>query len=786
MSNNTLELLVKLKALDQLSKPLQKASNLSKSATDRLRALEQQQKKIDGFKKLTSELNQSNAAMEKAREKTRHLQEQLFAIEKPSKNLQKEFTKSKQELSRLTRVQKQHVTSLDAMRNKMLQAGMPVNNLLNYERKLGSTIASVNAKMQTRQAKLEQLAAKEAKLASLREKHGKHMMHAGMTGATGFAVLSGAKRGLGGMFNMLAPGREFDSAMSEAQALARLDKNSPQMAALRQQADALGASTSFTGADAARGQAFLAMAGWSPESILAGMPGLLDMAAAGGTELAATADIASNIMGAFKLPASEVGRVADVLSLAFTTSNTNLEMLGQTMKYVGPVAAKAGMDLETTAAMAGLLGNIGIQADMAGTQMREMLNRITNAGGPAQKELDKLGINVSDKDGNVKNIVELIGEVGNALEGMGSAERLSYLQKIFGVRAGTGMSELLDQQGSGALADYIKILREAEGTAKKVADTKLDNLDGDVVRMSSAWQSLGITLNDLVSPALRMVTQKTTQLINWVRGLLQAYPNLGKWLLIITASMLAIVGVVGGLLIAYGALAGTIGLVSFALKMGAIKFTLMAKAVSVLKAAFTLLAANPVVLIILAIVAAIAVAAYLIYKYWEPIKEIWAETVTYWSVAFNQLMAWFSTLPDKFSGMGTAMVNGLLEGLKSTFPRLAIGIHSPSRVFADIGVHTMDGLAKGLEHQAPIDTLHKLKTRVQQIGQGIVISTAAAGAGAAPLNQAPAAAGASYHIEIHASSGQSEERLAHLIVQKIQEHERLKSTKARASLLDRS
>lgn len=791
MSKSTLDLVVRLKALDNLSKPLQKATNLSKSATDRLRALEQQQKKIDGFKKLTSELNQSNAAMEKAREKTRHLQEQLFAIEKPSKNLQNAFVKSKRELTRLTSVQQNHNQRLNEMRNKMTQAGIPVNNLNAYERKLGNTITSVNAKMKSRQAQLDKLAAKEAKMANLREKHGKSMQHTGMVGAYGMGGLSVVRRGFTGAASMLAPGLDFGSAMSEVQALARLDKNSPQMKALRDQAKSLGESTSFTAADAARGQAFLAMAGWTPESILAGMPAILDMAAAGGTELAATADIASNIMGAFKIPANEMSRVADVLTHAFTSSNTNLEMLGQTMKYVGPVAAKAGMDLETTAAMAGLLGNIGIQGDMAGTQLREMLNRLTNAGGPAQKALGELGINVADKDGDIRNIVELIGDVGKSLEGMGSAQRLSYLQKIFGVRAGTGMSELIDQQGLGALDEYIKGFKEVDGITKKVADTKLDNLSGDLVKMSSAWQGLGIGLSEILDTLLRATTKELTSLVQWVNRFINRYPGVTKTILVSVAVFAALIGALFSLMIAYAAIMGPIKLVIFAMKLLSIT---------------TALTAAPIYLILLAI-ALLAAAAYLVYTNWEPIsaffKQLWDDTASYWTKAFNDLLTWFSTLPDKFSGMGTAMVNGLLEGLKSTFPRLAkwmeglgeimpgwlkkaLGIHSPSRVFADIGVHTMDGLAKGLEHQAPIDTLHKLKTRVQQIGQGIVISTAAAGVGAAPLNLAPAAAGASYHIEIHAASGQSEERLAHLIVQKIQQHERLKSTKARASLLDRS
>src|SRR5690606_12610984 len=137
---------------------------------------------------------------------------------------------------------------------------------------------------------------------------------------------------------LLAEGAEFSKVMSEVQALTRLDKGSDQLAMLREQARHLGATTMFSATDAARGQRFLAMAGFTPEAIKAAMPSLLDMALAGDMELGRTADIASNILSAFKLDPSKMGYVSDVLTKAFTTSNMSLEQLGETMKYVAPVA----------------------------------------------------------------------------------------------------------------------------------------------------------------------------------------------------------------------------------------------------------------------------------------------------------------------------------------------------------------------------------------------------------------------------------------------------------------
>lgn len=160
---------------------------------------------------------------------------------------------------------------------------------------------------------------------------------------SGMGMLAGGGGTLYAAQRMLKPGLDFDASMSKVQALTRLDKASPELKALREQARGLGESTSFTATQVAQGQGYLAMAGFKPEAIKASMPGVLNLAKAGGTELPEAADIGSNIMTGFKLPAEQMGRVSDVLVTTFTNSNTNLQMLGDTMKYAGPVAANLGV-----------------------------------------------------------------------------------------------------------------------------------------------------------------------------------------------------------------------------------------------------------------------------------------------------------------------------------------------------------------------------------------------------------------------------------------------------------
>ncbi|TLX52829.1 phage tail tape measure protein, partial [Stutzerimonas nosocomialis] len=222
--------------------------------------------------------------------------------------------------------------------------------------------------------------------------------------ATGGGILYAGTR-------LMAPGLDFDASQSKVQALARLDRNSPEMKALREQARALGASTQFTAGEASNAQGFLAMAGFNPTAIQAAMPGMLDLAKAGDFGLAETADIASNILTGFNLQASETGRLGDVLVGTFTRSNTNLQMLGETMKYAAPVAASVGQDIETVAAMAGKLGDAGIQGSMGGTALRAILNRLSAPPKAAAAALDTLGISAKDADGNLRDMPTVLQEI---------------------------------------------------------------------------------------------------------------------------------------------------------------------------------------------------------------------------------------------------------------------------------------------------------------------------------------------------------------------------------------
>ena len=462
--------------------------------------------------------------------------------------------------------------------------------------------------------------------------------------------------------------------------------------ALTAQARELGASTAFSASQAAEGMAFLAKAGFTAREQLAAMPSMLALARAGSTDLGQAADIASNILSGFGLEAEEMARVADVMVATFTTANTDIPMLGETMKYIAPVARAAGMSFEEAAAMAGLLGNAGIQASQAGTTLRSMLTRLAAPGGQAAKTLDALGISVSDADGNMRNIVDLIGDVGSAIENLGTAEQLQIIGTVFGRQAAAGAAEMLAQGTS--IAEYVEQLSNSGGRAAQVASDMGNNLRGARVEFASAIEGLNISLGTILLPTMTEIARTATRVVQGLMSWAEANPGIAE-----TAMKMALVGgmalsivapilsIIGG----FWTMAGA-GLVALS-RLGMLFIWLVPKIVAasaaVLGLAYRLVLAaassipamlsglasmgvalggsilaglravttaaramglaflmNPVVLIALAI----AAAAYLIWQYWEPISaffvSLWADVQT----AFEGFSAWLSGWWETIAG----------------------------------------------------------------------------------------------------------------------------------------
>ena len=452
-----LRLEVLLGAVDKLTGPLRKVQKTTQEASQRLDALNTTAKKLGQQNALVESFNKQREAASAAATKLRQAQTQLQALGAVGTTSAAQMAKAQKAVDKASSAYNKQKTKVFELRQALNQAG--IGNASQAQARLKASLAATNAQIDAQRRKLAQAAAAQERVDKLKNQRNQALATAGMVGAGGAATLAVGQRSGSGIARLLQPGVEFDTAMSKVQALSRLDKDSKELAMLRQQAKELGATTMFSATEAAQGQGFLAMAGFKPEAIKAAMPGMLDMAKAGDMELGRTADISSNILSAFGIDPSNMGQVADVLTKTFTTSNTTLEMLGNTMSYVGPVARAAGVDLQTTATMAGLLGNVGIQGEKGGTALRAMLLRLSAPTGGAAKMLKKLGVQTRDAKGNVLGVTDVLTNLAKQTEKMGSAQRLEALKTIFGEEPAAAMAELIEKSGSGGIIGTQTFLR---------------------------------------------------------------------------------------------------------------------------------------------------------------------------------------------------------------------------------------------------------------------------------------------------------------------------------------
>lgn len=681
--SKTLQLKILTALQDKISAPLQRirggagtSSQSLKELRDRLRGLEATQKDVGRFRELSAGLNQTRTELQQAQGRVQQLARAMGGVAQPTRAMQQEFKRAVADAQRLKQTHGQQSTELQTLRTRLNAAGMSTRQLSSGERELRSNIAQTNRALTEQKTRLEQVARQQQRVNEAKERlaRGQALTSSmAATGATGLAMGTGA---LYTGAKMMAPGIEFDATMSKVQALSRLGKDDEALAALRQQARELGEKTMFSATEAAQGQSFLAMAGFKPEDIVASMPAMLDVAKAGDMELAQTADIASNILTGFSLEASDMTRVGDVLTAAFTRSNTSLYMLGETMKYAAPNAAAYGQDIEIMAAAAGKLGDAGIQGSMGGTALRAILSRLAAPPKEAAKALDQLGIKVKDAQGNMRPLPDLLEEIHDRTKKMGNVQRGGLLKHIAGEEAGAAMTVLTQQAGSGELQALIATLREAQGEAAATAKTMGDNLVGDLDELSSGWEDLGIQLQEQQNGALRGLVQSVTGLVGSIKAWTVANPELTSGLIRVAAVLAVVIAAGGALTLMLASILGPIVMVRFGLSMLGIKggsaLSLLAKvggsAFSMLARGFLafsrLLLLNPIGLAI----TAIALGAYLIIKYWEPIKGFFSSLWTRITEAFDSSVQWVSGLLQRWNPM--PMLSAAWTGVKEFFSGL--------------------------------------------------------------------------------------------------------------------
>lgn len=332
----------------------------------------------------------------------------------------------------------------------------------------------------------------------------------GMKAAT--VAITGTAAALGGVAAAaIKVGSDFESQMSRVKAIS--GATGEEFEQLKEQAMQLGADTSFSASQAAEGMENLAAAGFTTSEIMSAMPGLLNLAAASGEDLASSSDIAASTLRGFGLAASDAAHVADVLAANANRTNSSVADTGEAMKYMAPLARAAGLSLEETAAAIGIMANAGVNGSQAGTSLRGALSRLSKPTKDMSEAMDELGISFYDSNGKMKSLTEQVGMLRQATEGMTDEQKNNYLVTLYGQEALSGMLALINE-GEGSLGELTNAYKNCDGAAQKAAETMQDNLSGALEQLGGSAETLGLAFYNSVADNLKNAAKTATESIN--------------------------------------------------------------------------------------------------------------------------------------------------------------------------------------------------------------------------------------------------------------------------------
>lgn len=339
--------------------------------------------------------------------------------------------------------------------------------------------------------------------------------------ATG-AILAGTATAIGAIgAASVKVGSDFEASMSKVAAIS--GATGDDLKALTDKAKEMGATTKFSASESADALQYMAMAGWKTDDMLNGLEGIMNLAAASGEDLATTSDIVTDALTAFGLSAEDSTHFADVLAQASSNANTNVGMMGETFKYVAPVAGALGYTAEDTALAIGLMANSGIKASQAGTSLRSIMSRMAKPTKEVQGAMDKLGVSLTDSNGNMKSLNEVMGDLRNGFAGLSEAEAAEMAAALGGQEAMSGLLAIVNASDD----DFDKLsdaIYSCDGAAKRMADTMNDNLQGQITILKSGLEGLGISLYENMEAPLKEVVKEAQ---NMVQQLQDAFNNGG-------------------------------------------------------------------------------------------------------------------------------------------------------------------------------------------------------------------------------------------------------------------
>ncbi|MUN71796.1 phage tail tape measure protein [Enterococcus faecium] len=438
-------------------------------------------------------------------------------------------------------------------------------------------------------------------------------------------------------------GGDFEEQMSRVKAISGATGDTFEQ--MKQQAIDLGAKTAFSAKESAAGMENLASAGFSAQEIMKAMPGLLDLAAVSGGDVALASENTATALRGFGLEASEAGHVADVFARAAADTNAEVGDMGEALKYVAPVANSMGISLEETAAAIGIMSDAGIKGSQAGTTLRGALSRLARPTKAMQDTMDNLGVSFYDADGKMKPLKTQVELLKKAFEGLTPEQQQNALVTLYGQESLSGMMALIDK-GPDSLGKLTKSLKDSDGAADDMARTMQDNMNSSIEQMFGAFESAAIVIQKILAPSIKKVADA-------ISGLVEKFVSAPESTQKLVVAIGAIVASIGPLLLIFGQVVVTLQRV----KVG---FTAIQAGLALMGTSMSGVIL-PVLGIVTAISALIAIGV-LVYKNWDKIaafgKQVWKNITMFVSDTANSIKKVWKSTGEWFNNLWKSIKEG--------------------------------------------------------------------------------------------------------------------------------
>lgn len=445
------------------------------------------------FKLTTAELGKHGSGLDKLKANSQKLTREIELQRTKIKGLEDAHKRSIETKGADAKATKDLETQLNNAKAKLIE--------------MENTLKRTNTEIKKQSSGWYQFGDKMENVGGRMQSVGNKMAGVGKTLTTKVSVPIGAVGGLA-----IKAGADFEAGMSQVQAIS--GASGQDLIKLTDKAKEMGATTKFSATEASEGLKYMAMAGWKTSDMLGGLDGIMNLAAASGEDLATTSDIVTDALTAFGMSAQDSSKFADLLASASSNSNTNVSMLGESFKYVAPLFGSLKYSAEDAALSLGLMANAGIKSSKAGTALRGAITNLVNPTSEASALMDQMGLSVVNADGTMKPFKQTMDDLRSKFGGLSEEQKTQYATTLFGKEAMAGMLAIINASES----DYSKLTkatRDYNGESKRMADTMEDNLKGQLTKLKSQLEALGIQTAQVLAPSLRKLVTSLQHMAEW-------------------------------------------------------------------------------------------------------------------------------------------------------------------------------------------------------------------------------------------------------------------------------